>query len=377
VTRIAYLSTDPGIPYGGTKGASVHMAEITAALARQGAEVLVLAAAVSGSAHPPPGVVAEGLPGPGKGTSVDERLAAERQRTAWLVRRLGDFGPSCLYERFALHSAAGSEAARTLGIPHMVELNAPLREEAARYRVLDRVQDAERLEARVLTGADLVLSVSRPLADYATLRGAQDVAVLANAVAIERFPERPFPPPSTPPRAVFTGALRPWHGVGVVAEAWRLLGDMAPELLVIGDGPGRELLEDMGATVTGAVRHDEVPSLLRPGDIGLAPYSADGPRYFSPLKLYEYLAAGLAVVAGDLPGVVDAIGAEPAAAVVVPAGSAAALAEAVAGLVSEPELRRQQGRAGRALVAAHHTWDHRARSVLAGVGTIRAAGVTA
>ena len=38
--RLAYLSTDPGILYGGTKGASVHMAEIVAALAAQDCEVL-------------------------------------------------------------------------------------------------------------------------------------------------------------------------------------------------------------------------------------------------------------------------------------------------------------------------------------------------
>ena len=65
--RIAYVSTDPGIAYGGAKGASVHVAELTAALAREGAELLILVARVAPGALPPPrGATLEPLPGPGR-----------------------------------------------------------------------------------------------------------------------------------------------------------------------------------------------------------------------------------------------------------------------------------------------------------------------
>ena len=75
---------------------------------------------------------------------------ARPSKTASLLRA---FAADAVYERIALHSAAGTTAARALGIPHIVELNAPLPEEAARYRQLERPADAERLERETLAGA--------------------------------------------------------------------------------------------------------------------------------------------------------------------------------------------------------------------------------
>jgi len=354
--RVAYLTTDRGVPYGGTKGAAVHVAEITAALARQGADVLVLAAAVSPDACPPSGVTVEILPGPGTGA------AAEAWPAAQLADRLSAFDPICLYERLALHSAAGSEAARASGIPHLVEVNAPLVEEAARFRVLERPHEARHLERLVLTAADVVLPVSRPLADHVRACGARRVEVLPNAVTIEQFGDPAARPPRAQLTAVFAGSLRPWHGVEVMAEAWRRLGPSAPRLLIIGDGPGRDVLEAVGAEITGSIPHDQVPAILGTADIGIAPYTVDGPGYFSPLKVFEYLAAGLAVIAADLPGVADVI--DERSGVLVPPGSVPALAAAVTALAAQPARRLALGRAGRSLVADHHTWDHRAIRVL-------------
>ena len=120
----------------------------------------------------------------------------------------------------------------------------------------------------------------------------------------------------------------------------------------------------------GAIAPDQVPAQLTSAHIGLAPYTRTGPRYFSPLKLFEYLAAGLAVVAGDLPGVVDVTADDHR--VVIPAGDAGRLADAVAGLVGDPAQRAALGRAGRAHVARRHTWAHRAARVTALVREIRA-----
>jgi glycosyltransferase involved in cell wall biosynthesis len=363
--RIACLSTDPGIAWGGAKGASVHLAEIVEALRAEGVQVLVLVSGIAPDAPAPdPGITLESLPGPRKGMPVDARLDAEGPLASWLVDRLRAFGANALYERIALHSAAGSVAARTLGIPHMVELNAPLPEEAARYRRLDRPEQADRLERETLSRADLVLPVSSPLAAYARERGAQRVEITPNAVVPERFSDLPARDPSAPPVAVFSGALRPWHGIETIAEAWALLDGAAPRLRVIGDGPARELLAATGAELLGAVPHERVPRLLGEADIGLAPYSPDAPAYFSPLKLFEYLAAGLAVVAADIPGVRDVTGSE--AAVLIPPGDASALAAAVSMLTSDRAERARLGSAARTL-AAEHTWQRRGQRIVEAV----------
>lgn len=369
--RLAYLSTDPGIPYGGAKGASVHVAEITAALAAEGADVLALVNSMVDSS--PPRVAVEPLPGPGKRATAAERLRFEDELAAWVESRLEVFGADVLYERLALHSAAGSVVARRLGIPHFVELNAPLLEEAARFRRLEEPEVAERLEQATLLGADLVLAVSPPLADYASTRGAPRVEVLQNAAAVDRFPsgERDH----AEPVAVFAGSLRPWHGVETIAKAWRLLGESAPSLLVIGDGPSREQLDGFDATELGPVPPARVPALLARADIGLAPYGLDAPTYFSPLKLFEYLAAGLATVVADLPAVTAVVDRDSA--VVVPRGDAGALAEAVAALCADPSERSRLGANGRALVAAGHTWKHRARRIVELAAELTPAGVGA
>jgi glycosyltransferase involved in cell wall biosynthesis len=366
--RIACLSTDPGIAWGGAKGASVHLAEIVEALRGEDVEVLVLVSQIAGEAPAPGrGVTLESLPGPRKGVPVDALLAAEGALAAWLVDRLRDFRADALYERIALYSAAGSTTARALGIPHIVELNAPLPEEAARYRRLERPEDADRLERATLSHAGLVLPVSSPLAAYARDRGAQRVEVTPNAVAPERFSDLPPRDPSAPPVAVFSGALRPWHGIETIAEAWALLDGEAPRLRVIGDGPARDVVAAAGAEMLGAVPHERVPRLLGEADIGLAPYSPDAPAYFSPLKLFEYLAAGLAIVAADIPGVRDVTGSE--AAVLIPPGDAPALAREVAVLVADHAARERLGSAARAL-AAEHTWQRRGQRIIEAVGEL-------
>jgi glycosyltransferase involved in cell wall biosynthesis len=110
------------------------------------------------------------------------------------------------------------------------------------------------------------------------------------------------------------------------------------------------------------VPHRQVPAVLAEADIGLAPYAADSPDYFSPLKLFEYMAAGLAVIVSELPAVCEVVSEETA--LFVPRGSPEALAAAVAALVADAPHRDRLGQAARALVAAEHTWRHRARRLL-------------
>jgi glycosyltransferase involved in cell wall biosynthesis len=355
------LVDDPGIAWGGSKGASVHVRELAGALAAEGAEVLVLVTAIDADAPPPPpGVTLDVLLGPGKGASTAARTDAASARTEWVRSTLRRWAADGLYERVALHTTVGIDAARAAGVPHLAELNAPLPLEAARYRSLVEPARAVELERAVLAASNVVLAVSAPLARYACDRGARRVEVTPNAVDPSRFAAT-AQAAAQPPTVVFTGRLRPWHGAETLAEAWQQLGGAAPRLVVVGDGDGGERLVAAGAELVGTVDHERVPALLAAAQIGVVPYPADAPDYFSPLKLFEYLATGLAVVGADLPGVRDVAG---HVAVLVPPGDPAALAEAVTSLAADPARRARLGAAGSQTVLAHHTWAHRARRVL-------------
>jgi glycosyltransferase involved in cell wall biosynthesis len=132
---------------------------------------------------------------------------------------------------------------------------------------------------------------------------------------------------------------------------------------VVGDaGEASALLEQVGAVLLGPIPHRQLPAVLAEADIGLVPYARDASDHLSPLKLFEYMAAGLAVVAADLPATRDLASDDEI--LLVPRSDPEALAAAVAGLAVDEPRRERMGTAARALVAGAHTWRHRARRVI-------------
>ena len=107
--------------------------------------------------------------------------------------------------------------------------------------------------------------------------------------------------------------------------------------LIVGDGPLRaevtREVERLGlerhVTLAGAVPHDEIPAFIRAFDVAVAPYP-DAPHafYFSPLKVFEYMACGVPVVAADL-GQLSAVVRDGTTGLVYPAGDLDALVSGV------------------------------------------------
>ena len=361
--RVAYICADPGIPVLGTKGASIHVQQIVSAFRRRGDDVTVYCTRV-GDEQPDALDGARVVSLPVARGDARRREDAVRSAAEALASRAADDGCDLVYERYSLFS----EAAVSVGVPCVVEVNAPLIDEQRTYRTLVDDHAATVMTRRLLAGADVVACVSEPVAGWARAHGADEasrVVVAPNGVDTRSF--SPARIGDGPLQAVFVGSLKPWPGVDAAIDA--LAGLRGVELSVVGDGPEREALEERarlrGVAVRwhGAVPHRDVPGVLAGMHVGLAPYPADAGDYFSPLKAYEYLAAGLPVVAsatGQLPAIVE----DGGTGVLVPPGDVGALTRALVRLRDDRALARALGTAARAQAVERHDWDRTLDAIL-------------
>ena len=424
--KLAYVCADFGVPVFGHKGASVHVREMVTAFAECGHDVRVFAptldegpsAGAQGERfrsqldHEPGGIeILEVTPDPRHVALQDElkqielllgrptRLRQELRNLLYnhpLRARLGrallgepaDF----IYERYTLFGLAGIDTARTHGVPHVLEVNAPLAEEQERMRGLELKEMARATERRIWNTTDAVIVVSQRLAETVASCGvpAARIHVLPNAVDPRRF--SPGAAADTVPMAVrervrgrcvigFVGSLKPWHGVETLFEAFArlLLRRFAVHLIIVGDGPGRESLERLASerglaedvTFAGAIAHADIPAWLSIMDVATAPYAPQPDFYFSPLKLFEYMAAGVPVVAGRI-GQLDELLQHERNALLHAPGDATALTFELERLVRDPILRRRIGLAGREGMSEERTWRGHARRIEALVRSISA-----
>lgn len=378
--RVAYVCADPGVPVFGHKGGSVHVQEVLRALRRRDADLDLVAMSVGGD--PPKdlaNVRVHRPPAPNRAAEVaarERRLLAANADIAAALASLGPF--DFLYERYSLWSFAAMEYARAGGVPGLLEVNAPLVEEQARYRtVIDRA-GAERAARRAFAAASALLAVSEEVSqwllhEYPSVAG--QVHVVPNGVNTDRF--RPDVAPTRREPGAFTvgfvGTMRPWHGIDVLVDAFALLHRRVPHarLLAVGDGQARADAEaslaerELGhvAHFTGAVQPAEVPGLLASMDVGVAPYPQLADFYFSPLKLYEYMAMGLPVVASRIGSVARTIE-DGVTGLLCRPGDAADLADELEQLASDEALRVRLGRAAREQAVRAHGWDAVAERIL-------------
>ena len=311
---------------------------------------------------------------------------------AGLCSALKNQGPfSLVYERYSLWSFAGMEYAQATGTPGILEVNAPLIEEQAEHRGLVDRAAAQKVAERVFGAASAIVVVSEEVAcylkDFPEAQG--KVQVVPNGVSPERFP--PGLQASRPGgdgvfSVGFVGSMKPWHGIEKLIDAFARFQAACPKsrLLLIGDGTVRERLESEVAArglesvvqFTGAVEPSAVPALLASMDLAVAPYPQLTNFYFSPLKVYEYMAAGLPVIASRV-GQIEKIIAHEETGFLVPPGDVVALAAGLERMQKDPGLRRRLGKAARIKVLRDHTWDGTVERILQLAGVAPASVIAA
>lgn len=388
--NILYLSADRGIPIRGHKGAAVHVRALANAFATAGHAVTILTPRPGPVDGPAPQATIVECPLPFlPGTAEDGANRVERQAqlytpslmaTAldWLAQHPCDV----IYERYSLWSDVGARLWAATGLPLVLEVNAPLRQEAERHRHLSDDALAARIEATQFAAADFLAVVSEPLAHYVIGRGANPakVHVLPNGVDPQEFH------PAVRGGDVraqyglhgrivvgFAGRMRPWHDGPTLLRAFARLHAANPayHLLLVGE-MSTELLAEIEAmglatavTITGPIPHNAVPSHLAAMDIAVSSHApANGePFYFSPLKLFEYLACGVPTVAANVgqPGHLIQPGHNG---LLYPPGDEVALALAIQHLADNPAQAREMAWNGAEMVLRHYTWAQNANRVL-------------
>lgn len=403
--KILYLCNDPGIDLAGNSGAANHIRSFVRALTDLGHEVAVVACG------PPSGKQA--LEDSLRATIFPAALAPWNRALARILRtanraigrtprrspdavrvlhnltffltarRAADrLRPAFIYERYSLWAVAGLWLAKDCSAPLVLEVNAPFAYEQQHHRSGVTCPPLARwVERMIWRNAHLVIPVSESLHDQ--LRRAmvkpERIEVLPNAVDTRLFHaglngSQVRQRLNLDGRFVigFVGTFKRWHGVDLLLSAFRELHrtDPSVHLLLVGEGPLRSQLEkevqDAGlaqaVTFTGALGHEDVPQYLAAMDAAVAPYPALDNFYFSPLKLFEYMATGRAVVASRV-GQVAEIVADGVTGQLFEPGNAADLVRCIRSLRDNPALCRELGRNASA-ACAERTWTHNGAKVI-------------
>jgi glycosyltransferase involved in cell wall biosynthesis len=286
--------------------------------------------------------------------------------------------PAFVYQRYSLNNFAGVVLAQRWRCPLVLEANAAEAAWREQWSSLRFGRLARASERFIFQHAARLTTVSDNAAREVLAAGAspERLRVVANGVNVEDFAEAmpqalPFPPESFV--VGFAGLFYPWHGVSFLADAFvRLLRDV-PEarLLLVGDGEDRPRVSDIlhrgnaleATYAPGLLPRSEIPGFLASADVLVSPHAPNDDFIGSPIKVFEYMATGRAIVASRVAQLGEVLEHQRTALLVEP-GDPVALGEALARLHGDPELRARLGQAAQAEARARYSWDARLEQAL-------------
>lgn len=313
------------------------------------------------------------------------RLAYTRMFAKHLVEAIDTHHPDLIIETTIGFSSAGAIASRRTGVPLVLDdLAPPLEEDKEVGDGVGLKRAAMRVFRRITNQAALVIAVSEQIRQFLLQEGVDDgkIAIIPNGVDAASFygnagnynRRAALGIADHTPLLVFVGSFQPFHRVDLLLDSFEQLTKQHDvHLLLVGDGittpaaraQAKRLGIDSRVHFAGRIPSNEIFSYISAGDIAVLPGVL---KLGNPMKLFEYMASGKAVVAPDLNVITDV--AVPGEHVCVfKDGCTESLTEALSHLLKNPHLRIKLGTAASAHVQTQ-TWDARAVELLASLQRI-------
>lgn len=291
-------------------------------------------------------------------------------------------GYDLVHERNGLYNVGVAMACQRLKLPYVMFFDA---DQIAEHDFMGKPITgllrwrAQKLLRYNLSVASGVICVSEPAKTQLITTWnvpPEKIVVFPNGVDVQRF--RPDPEARAEvrtslkvdnnPLIIFVGNFYEWHDVATLLDAFAQLLVTCPQarLVLVGDGPQRSAMMQRVAELdithatqfTGLVTHAEVPRLMSAADVAVAPVPAmKRDLWLSPMKLFEYMAVGTAVIATSVGQLAEVIKHDKNG-FLVPPGDAPALAAEMAKLIDNPALRAQLSWQAREDAVEKYSWAH-------------------
>jgi glycosyltransferase involved in cell wall biosynthesis len=362
--RLLYVASDQTVP--GRTGGSVHVLEVARGLAARGHEVHVAVRPTRGFSRREE---QDGVTWHRLGWTPPHRFFRFRARRG--VESLIDaLRPDAVMERYYNFGGEGIGAAARRGVPSMLEVNSPVLDHPGSLKgaldALAVVRPMRRYRERLCRQASALVAPIREIVPEFARAKTEIVTWGANVDAFtpeRRSAEarRRMGVPEGALVALFSGSFRPWHGVSVFEAAARRLSGRRDLFFLLVGGPREGEGRGYAGRRLGTVAYDRMPEIVASADIGIAPYDTSRLGqlrlgfYWSPLKIFEYMAAGLPTVTiGRAP--LTEIVREGREGIHFHEGDETDLARAIAALADDPERRQAMGRDARERVVERYSW---------------------
>lgn len=362
-------------------GHTIRASEILAALEKLGHQVIRLEAGAASTTKTAVsayrGLVKKFLPRPVAMRLRDAgRVAHGRRYAKRLIEASQQARPDVILETHIAFSLAGKIASEQTGLPLVLDDVTPASEEEQQYGVgLKKI--ARDIHRQVTDRADLLIAVNKTMVQTLLQDGlpAQKIIIVENGIDGQLFH------PQVDGREiraryglrrnesviVYVGSFQPFHRVDLLIRALaQLKSDRSARLLLVGQGRhtaecqalARQLSLLEKVVFAGLVPYGQIPGHVAAADVAVIPAHTG---YSNPMKLYEYLALGKAVVAPRQETITEVVTHNRNAYLFEPEDDRA-LAAALQRLIDDDALRTRLGRQA-GCVAADYTWDKRAESI--------------